>query len=173
MICLWPCRLLHAIVISANTTWAADFAMVATPADPFQAFATAIGLLVTTEELGAAPRDVLAPPSDQDRYFLVTLALQRDAARAVRTLFVTGSNERPPNTRDVLWWLASDSWAVEEAGRNYQRWARTYRYSVDDPAGMRLFRSHADQADAARALMGEPAYRELLNLYHAEVAHQS
>ena len=147
--------------------------MVATPADPFQAFATAIGLQVTTEELSAAPRDVLAPPADQDRYFLITLALPPDTSRAVRTLFVTGSNESPPSTRDVLWWLASDSWAVEEAGRNYQRWATTYRYSADDPAGVRLFRSHANQAGAARALLGEAAYRQLLNLYQAEVAHQS
>ena len=146
--------------------------MVATPADPFQAFATQIGLQVATEELSAAPRDVLAAPSDQDRYYLVTLSIPRDVAGQVRTLFITASEENPPTTRDVLWWLASDSWAVEEAGRNYERWATTYRYSADDPAGERIFRSHANQAEATRALIGEAAYRKLLNLYQTEIAHQ-
>lgn len=147
--------------------------MVATPADPFQAFATQIDLQVATEELSAAPRDVLAPPSDQDRYYLITLSTPREVAGQVRTLFITGSNENPPSTRDVLWWLASDSWAVEEADRKYERWATTYRYSADDPASARIFHSHANQADAARALMGDTAYRRLLNLYQTEIAHQS
>ena len=147
--------------------------MVATPADPFQAFATQIDLHLATEELSAAPRDVLAPPADQDRYYLVTLSIPRDVTGQVRTLFITGSQENPPTTRDVLWWLASDSWAVEQAGRNFQRWASTYSVSADDPAGERIFRSHASQADAARALIGETAYRKLLTLYQTEIAHQS
>jgi hypothetical protein len=147
--------------------------MVATQADPFQAFAAELGLRVTTEELSAAPRDVLAPPADQDRYFLVTVAGPRETAGQVRTLFVTGVDESPPSTRDILWWLASDSWALEESGRDYARWAAVNHYAVDDPAGARLFRLHASQADAARALVGDAAYRRLLSLYQTEVAHQS
>lgn len=147
--------------------------MVATQTDPFQAFAAELGLRVTTEELSAAPRDVLASPADQDRYFLVTVAGPRETAGQVRMLFVTGADESQPSMRDILWWLASDSWAVEESGRDYARWAAVYRYAADDLVGARLFRMHASQADATRALVGDAAYRRLLRLYQTEVAHQS
>jgi hypothetical protein len=71
--------------------------MVATQADPFQAFAAEIGLRVTTEELSAAPRDVIAPPVDQDRYFLVSVARSRETATQVRMLHVR------PRIGDCSW----------------------------------------------------------------------
>jgi hypothetical protein len=137
--------------------------------DPFEEFATEVGLRLRTEEISAAPRDVLAPAADQDRYYLVTIAGRRDDSAEFRTLFGTGSDEAPPSTRDVLWWLASDSWAIEDSKRDYHRWAATHNQSYSR-AGLHLFELHARQADKARDLLGDALYRKLLSLYEVAVS---
>ena len=138
--------------------------------DPFEEFATQCGLRLATEELSAAPRDVLAPAAEQDRYYLVTIAGPRADSTEFRTLFVTEADEAPPTTRDVLWWLASDSWAVEHSERDYQQGATTLGRPGDAPEDRHLFELHARQADKARALLGDATYRKLLALYEIEVA---
>lgn len=138
--------------------------------DPFEAFARECGLRLRTEELSAAPRDVLAPGVDQDRYYLVTIVGRRADSAEFRTLSVTGAAEAPPTTRDVLWWLASDSWAVEHSDREYKQWATTLSRAGDAPEDRHLFELHARQADKARALLGDAAYRKLMALYELEVA---
>src|SRR5438093_13485427 len=120
--------------------------MVATHPDPFEEFAEECRLRLTIEELSAAPRDVRAPPLDHDRFFIVTVAGPAPENGQVRLLFVTGGDgDNPPGTRDVLWWVASDSWAVEESGRRFKRWASTYGHPEADPAGRRLFQLHENQ----------------------------
>src|SRR5690348_16305127 len=97
--------------------------------DPFEEFASRLVLRITTEELVAAPRDVLAPPSESERYVLATLSGPSADRDALRMLFVTEpADVDSPTMRDVLWWLSSDSWAVEHAGRNYADWACIYHY---------------------------------------------
>ena len=63
-------------------------------------------------------------------------------------VFITAS-EAPgiPTIRDVLWWLASDSWAIERATYDYRRWAALYKYPESDTAAPRLFEMHAAQAN--------------------------
>jgi len=138
--------------------------------DPFEAFATEFGLRLRTEELSAAPRDVLAPGVDQDRYYLVTIVGRRADSAEFRTLFITGADEAPPTTRDVFWWLASDSWAVERSEGDYQQWATALSRARDTPEDRHLFELHSRQADKARVLLGDVAYGKLLALYEIEVA---
>lgn len=139
--------------------------------DPFVRFATQRGLQMSAVDLPAAPRDVLAPPCDLEWHTLVTLSRTREEAVSINALFVTqASDPRPPSLRDVLWWLSADSWAVEESDRDLGHWSATYRYPDDDPATLRLFRLHVEQAKALSTLLGETAYRALLAIYEAEVA---
>jgi hypothetical protein len=137
--------------------------------DSFDRFAAECGLTVTAEALYAAPRDVLHPPADSDRHYLVTI--RRDAVpRALCLVYLTPLTDvAPPSVRDVLWWLAGDAWAVERAGRRLDAWAADHGYARDD-ATDRLFECHCRQATALRDLVGEAGYRRLLDLYHAEVA---
>jgi hypothetical protein len=138
--------------------------------DPFELFAAQRELQISAAELCAAPRDVLAPPADLERYVLVTLAEPRQGTATVRTVFVSeAANAKHPTFRDVLWWLASDSWAIERAGRDYLRWAELYKYPDSDTAASRLFELHSTRATALAALLGESHYAELLSLYEREV----
>lgn len=140
--------------------------------DPFAKFATTYGLRISTEELAAFPRDVLAAPADSDRHVLVTVNSHRADSKQLRILFVTEAGDaRGPSVRDVLWWLASDAWAIEHARHNYVDWAAMYRYADDDSAGMQRFKMHVRQARALADLLGEDAYASLLELYRAQVAH--
>jgi hypothetical protein len=75
----------------------------------------------------------------------------------------------PPSIREVLWWLAADSWAVEHAGRAIDAWAGIYGFTATDPATLRLFRLHVAQADRVARLLGGSAYRDLLALYRTEL----
>ena len=138
--------------------------------DPFDAFATECGLRLRTEELSAAPRDVLAPSVDQDRYYLVTIASPLDDSAELRTLFLTGTDEAPPTTRHILWWLASDSWAIEHSQRDYHRWVTALGKAADASEDRHLFELHSRQADKTRHLLGDATYRKLLALYEIEVA---
>ena len=127
-------------------------------------------LRLSTEELCAAPRDVLAPPSELERHVLVALSGDTHGAASVRMIFITASiDPRLPTMRDVLWWLASDSWAVEQATYGYQRWAALYKYSEFDTAAPRLFEMHATQAKALATLLDESGYAKLLALYEDQL----
>ena len=138
--------------------------------DPFVDFATQRGLRISTADLPAVPRDVLAPPSDLQWYTLVTLSGASADSVPIQTLFITeASDPRPASVRDLLWWLSSDCWALEQADREYAGWAATYHYPADDPATQRLFQVHIEQASLLIATLGERAYRELLALYVAEI----
>jgi hypothetical protein len=146
--------------------------MVSRP-DPFEQFAARNQLQIAIAEVSAAPRDVLAQPSDLERYLVATLTRASDMASAVRMLFVTDATVRyQPTVRDVLWWLSSDSWAIEQGGREYSRWAATYGYQDDDAAALHLFQLHHTQAIALGTLLGGE-YTTLLALYESEVASGS
>ena len=139
--------------------------------DPFARFAARCGLAMSTADLHVVPRDVLAAPSDIGRHTLVTLSGSQSTSEPVRILFLTEEKDvRPISIRDVLWWLSSDSWAVENADRDFAHWIALYNYPDDDRAAARLFELHVKQAGALIALLGEPAYKELLAVYQAEVA---
>lgn len=138
--------------------------------DPFAGLAARCGLEMSTAELHVVPRDVLAPPGDVGRHTLVTLG-RAESDAVVRVLFVTEEEDgRPVAIRDVLWWLSSDSWAVENADRDLAHWIALYNYPDDDRAAARLFELHVAQAAALVELLGESAYKELLSVYQAEVA---
>lgn len=140
--------------------------------DPFLSFAGKHGLRITTEELSAMPRDVLAQPADLERHVLVVLSGARADAVALHALHVSEAcDPREVSFRDALWWLAADSWALEQAARDYARWSEIYGYASENPATLRLFRLHARQADGLQLLVGLEGYRELLGLYQEEVAH--
>jgi hypothetical protein len=142
----------------------------ASRSDPFVLFATQRGLQLSAEELCAAPRDVLAPPAELERYVLVALAGSTQATPTVRVLFVgEATDAKTPTMRDVLWWFASDSWAIEQANHDYGRWAALYKYPHSDPAAPRLFELHSMRAKALATLLGDGGYFELLSLYESEV----
>jgi len=139
--------------------------------DSFSRFAAHHRLQISTAELSIAPRDVVAPPSELGRHTLVTLSGPRADAESLQLLFVTEASDlRPVSVRDALWWLVSDSWAIEQAERDFTRWAATYQYPDGDPASLRLFQLHSEQRDALMALLGESAYQDLLRVYEVDVA---
>lgn len=141
--------------------------------DAFVRFAAHCGLRMSAVDLPAAPRDVLAPPRDLEWHILVTLSRASEVEPPIHTLFVTEASDlRPLSLRDVLWWLSADSWAVEQVARDFHRWSATYRYPDDDPATLRLFRLHVEQAKVLAALLGEPGYQELLAIYESELANK-
>jgi hypothetical protein len=141
----------------------------APPTDPFERFATERGIRISTAELGAAPRDIRASPAELDRHVLVELTNPRADAPPLRTLFLTAPEEsNSPTMRDVLWWLASDAWAVDRAHYDLGKWAAMYEYPDGEPATLRLFRLHVGQAEALRALVGDVGYRDLLTLHQRD-----
>ena len=138
--------------------------------DAFGQFAAERGLRLSYADLNAAPRDVAAPPDELERYTLVTVTGKRADIRSLQTLFITDqADPRTPSIRDVLWWLSSDSWAIEQAERDMSKWAAVYGYPVDNPATARVFHTHLAQSDGLRELLGADAYHELLSLYQAEL----
>ena len=138
--------------------------------DPFELFAAQRGLHIAAEELCAAPRDVLAPPAELERHMLVTLAGPTPDAAPVRMVFVRAATDpRLPTIRDTLWWLASDSWAIEQAKQDYHRWSGLYKYPEPDTAARRLFDLHARQAKALATLLDESGYANLLALYEDQL----
>jgi hypothetical protein len=139
--------------------------------DQFADFAARHGLSVEREELPNAPRDVVAPPRELELHTLLTLRSGRADAEPLRMVFVSdAADPRMPSIRDALWWLSSDSWAIEHSGRNPRQWAATYGYPDAEPTTIRLFRLHLRQADSLTELLGGSVYRELLAIYEAEIA---
>lgn len=146
--------------------------MVSDQADAFVQFATERGLRLSWTDVNAAPRDVTASPDELERYTIVTVTAGSTDISPLQTIFITDqADPRPPSMRDVLWWLSSDSWAIEQAGRALSDWAGVYGYPVESPATARAFRVHMAQADSLKTLLGPDAYRELLSLYQAELKH--
>lgn len=138
--------------------------------DQFADFAARYGLRVEREELPTAPRDVVAPPRELELHTLLTLRSRRADAEPLRTLFTSDASElRTPSIRDTLWWLSSDSWAIEHSGRDVRQWSATYGYPDAEPATLRLFRMHLRQAEKLALLLGDTCYRELLAIYEAEI----
>jgi hypothetical protein len=139
--------------------------------DLFTNFADHFGLQIETEEVSAAPRDVLASPADGEWLTLVTLHARGSDSPCVRLVFVREPADlRPPTIRDALWWLASDSWAIEHAGRDLSQWAAIYQYPADDSSTRRLFTVHRDRADQLMGTLGQSGYTDLLALYRAEIS---
>ena len=143
--------------------------MSSTQPDVFERFAAQCRLQLRADPLVAAPRDVLADIEEAEQYYLVTLTSGM-ADGAVRSVFIKPTvDPSPPDVRDVLWWLASDGWAVRQSGRDLARWASAYRYPPDAEPTARIFARHVAQSDALEQLLGQVAYDRLLSLYDAEV----
>ena len=143
--------------------------MSSTQPDIFERFAAECQLHLRAEPLVAAPRDVLADIEETEQHYLVTLT-SRESEVSVRSIFIKPTIDPSlPDFRDVLWWLASDAWAVRNSGRALERWARTYRYPPDAEPTARVFERHVAQNDALERLLGRIAYDRLLSLYDAEV----
>jgi hypothetical protein len=124
---------------------------------------------MTADAMYVAPRDVLHPPTESDELYVVTLTCPAHAATPLHLIFAMPLTEgRAPTMRDVLWWLASDAWAIETAHRGLAAWAAQHDYAVDAPATARLFARHVQQATDLAALLGPMAYRRLLALFEAE-----
>ena len=141
--------------------------------DAFESFAAQAGLEIESEPLIAAPRDVLTPLADVERHFLVTLTRAKAGGR-VRLVFITPAAEpATPSTRDVIWWLAADAWAVERSPRTAATWAATYGYAAEDEATLALYRQQVHQSDALRVLLGASNYDALLALYESEVSQSA
>ena len=141
--------------------------------DVFEKFAKDSDLRVTAEPMYSAPRDVLQPPADSEQCFVVTLYAGRSESESIKLVYVSSLSEsHAPCVRDVLWWLAADAWALEQANRTIGDWAASYGYAVDDAATKRLFDIHFRQTATLRDLIGPDAFRRLLALYSAEVSLQ-
>ena len=142
--------------------------------DPFDRFSAECSLRRTCEDLCTAPRDLLAPLSEAEQHYVVTLegpASDSGAARPVRLVFATPLSEAAsPSMRDILWWLAGDAWAIERAGGKLAAWASTYGYSADDPLAKRLFERCTRQVRGLSTLLGEADYQRLLALYEASLS---
>lgn len=137
--------------------------------DVFERFAAQCQLQLRADPLVAAPRDLLADVEETEQYYLVTLTSRMSEA-SVRSIFVKPTvDPSPPGVREVLWWLASDAWAVRQSGRELARWASVYRFPPDGEPTARVFERHVAQADALEHLLGQIAYDRLLSLYDAEV----
>lgn len=147
--------------------------MVSDQPDAFVQFATERGLRLAWADVNAAPRDVTASPDELERYAIVTVTGSGPDMSPLQTLFITDqADPRSPSMRDVLWWLSSDSWAIERSGRELNHWANVYGYPVESPATARTFHLHIAQADGLKTLLGPDAYHELLSLYQAELRNR-
>lgn len=138
--------------------------------DAFASLATEAGLLIQSEALHLAPRDVAAAPSEMEQYYLVVLSRQGDADQEVRLIFATPIAEhREPSMRDVLWWLAGDAWSIECAGGKLTEWAAHHGYSTRDAGTAALFDLSVRQTSSLRALLGAGLYARIIAAYDVEV----
>ena len=146
--------------------------MMAAVSDPFERFAAECELSVSVEAISVAPRDVVASPVDADEYFLVTLTGPRAEAGSIHVLIVIPPTDKraAPTARDALWWLAADSWTIERAEGDMERWASTYDYPVQNAATARLFDRQMRQTNALRAILCGDKYQRLLALYEEQVS---
>lgn len=138
--------------------------------DSFSQFARDNGLSMTAEALYVAPRDVMYPPSDSDQPYLVTLTRSGTVPGKISLVFQTPlAHGTEPTIRDVLWWLASDAWAIDRSQQQLDRWAAIYAYDVSEPATRLLFECHVRQAVTLADVLGPDRFQQLLQLYEVEV----
>ena len=73
------------------------------PTDPFEQLAAECGLRVSVERVSNAPRDLVAPPDEAERSYLVTLTAA-EGGTAARLVFVTSLLEptRPAPGRALV-----------------------------------------------------------------------
>lgn len=113
---------------------------------------------------------MLAPLAEIQQHYLVTLSRpgSRDPVHIVlvQPLLMPGV----PSMRDVLWWLAGDSWAIRQSGASMELWAMTHGHPPGAEATARLHQGYCQQARALEALLGQADYDRLLAVYDAEVA---
>lgn len=134
--------------------------------DPFEQFADDCGLRLVAEPIGVAPRDVLAPLADAEQHFLVSISRPGADTPPLRLVFLTPlATAAAPRLRDILWWLSSDAWMVEQSDRSFQHWAALYGFDPDDSATGIAFGQHLRQADALSSALGASEYRQLLHLF--------
>lgn len=137
--------------------------------DVFERFAVQCQLELRAEPLVAAPRDVLADIDEAEQHYLVTLTSRMSEASLTSVFIKPATDASPPDVREVLWWLAADSWAVRQSGCELERWARVHRYPPDAESTVRVFELHVAQSEALERLLGQIGYDRLLSLYDAEV----
>ena len=143
--------------------------MSSTSPDVFERFAAQCQLQLRAEPLVAAPRDVLADIDEAEQHYLVTLTSRMSDASVTSVFIKPTIDPSFPDVRDVLWWLAADSWAVRQSGGELERWARVYRYPPHAESTARVFERHVAQSEALERLLGQIGYDRLLSLYDAEV----
>ena len=139
------------------------------PTDPFEQLAAECGLRLSVERLSLAPRDLVAPPEEAERSYLVTLT-EAEGGAAARLVFVTSLREaKPPGLRDALWWLAGDAWAIERSAGDVAKWAATHRLTNAASIVTVEFDHYRTQARLLAAALGEETYRRLLDAYETDV----
>ena len=139
--------------------------------DSFERLALECGVRIVVEELYTAPRDLVCPPADAEQCLLITLRGVHGGQAALRFAYHAPLAQRgPPLLRDVLWWLASDSWAIEQARGEESAWAELHGYPPHDSASTRLFERHGRLAGELRSLLGPQDYERLIALYAREVS---
>ena len=139
--------------------------------DSFERLAVECGVRIAVEELYTAPRDIMCPPADGEQCLLVTLRGMRGGQTALRFAYLAPLAQGAfPTLRDVLWWLASDSWAIEKTGGDQSAWADLHGFPAHDPASSLLFDRHVRLAGDLRALLGPQDYERLIALYARDVS---
>ena len=139
------------------------------PTDPFEQLAAECGLRISVERVSLAPRDLAAPPDEGERCYLITVA-GPEGGTAARLAFVRALQDpSPPGVRDVLWWLASDAWAVERSSGDIGRWAAIQRLTLTDTTVEREFDHYSAQSRALALALGADAYQRLLAAYESSV----
>ena len=139
------------------------------PTDPFEQLAAECGLRLSVERLSLAPRDLVAPPEEAERSYLVTLT-GAEGGTAARLVFATSLHEtQTPGLRDALWWLASDAWAIERSAGDVAKWAATHGLTNAPTIASAEFDHYATQARLLAAALGEETYRRLLDTYETAV----
>ena len=139
------------------------------PTDPFEQLAAECGLRLSVERLSLAPRDLVAPPEEAERSYLVTLT-GAEGGTAARLVFVTSLREtKTPGLRDALWWLASDAWAIERGAGDVAQWAAIHGLTNAATIATAEFDHYETQARLLAAALGEETYRRLLDTYETAV----
>jgi hypothetical protein len=87
----------------------------------------------------------------------------RTKGRRMTLYFSQGSaHTREPETADVLDCLASDARTLESS-RSFEEWALDLGYDEDSRKAERTYRAVKKQSARLRKLLGESAYKALLN----------
>jgi len=139
------------------------------PTDPFEQLAAECGLRISVERISLAPRDLAAPPDESERCYLITV-VGPEGGTAARLAFVRALQDlTPPSVRDVLWWLASDAWAVERSGGDVARWATMQRLTPTDATVVEEFDHYRAQSQSLALVLGSDVYQRLLAAYESSV----